>query len=211
MKKTLLTERFQQLAGIKSLYEIEANKNEYQWVDANRNSIPYFKDALEGGEDPYTVINNSGGSDLVNTIRAFGEYVNNTPEEIHHTEIARTLGDNAVAHLKHVYTEFVRSIGDANLRDELTKPAGDDQNSSVRADAVNFVNSLPDSKEYTHLVNNMPFMAVTKKIQDMMSSWLGSPMQMYIPFLIPYTLYAFDSEIWDNLDYSKSSLGPGQN
>ena len=195
MAKKLLKERFQELAGIKPLYEIKKSfhrwidfeehpaqeTDKYEWVKSNKSSIPRFEE--------FAGINNSGGIELSNLIKSYGDYVRDNVDK---RDFGKYLGDNVVAHFKHLYLTKVNRISDPKLRNKF-------QN-------IKFVNGLPDSKEYTHLVNELEFQKITLKFHDMVDEFMGTSKQEYIPLLVPYILYIFNTEVW-NKNYDGSLPG----
>ena len=190
MKKQPLTERFQQLAGIKPLYESENEKNEYSWVDSNKSSIPRF--------NQYQAISNLS-SNLNNVIKDYGNWVHDSGE-VDRRDYGKYVGDNVVGFLKDLHQTKINNMGGASAREKFQNPEDPDA-----AKAVEFTNSLPNIGEYNHLVNGLEFQAITNEYHNIVDKLLNTPNNTLIPFLIPYILSSFKESVWSK-NYDGSNL-----
>ena len=154
----------------------------------SKSSIPKFEE--------FAGINSSGGIELSNIIKSYGDYVR---DNIDKRDFGKYLGDNVVAYFKDLYLNKVNKISDPELRNKFQNPT-DDNNIAT---AVKFINGLPNLKEYNHLVNTIEFQKITGKFHDMVDEFMGTSKQEYIPLLVPYILDIFNTEVW-NKNYDGS-------
>jgi hypothetical protein len=204
-KKDLLVERFQQLAGIKPLYEIENESNKgWDWVDNNFESIPRF--------NSYPAFSNNSISSLEQDIRDYYKHVKENEDA---RDFGWFLGDNVVSHFKKYYKSLAENVGNSDLRKTFLNPSdmGDESTKSKYKDAVkaiNFVNSLPETKDSQYLGNSQPFGKIEKAFNELFEAFSGTGnyekggtkrsellYPTMVPLLVPYVLYLFKNIVWE--------------
>jgi len=201
MKKQSLQERFQQLAGIKPLYEVNWKKegedrSEFKWVDQNDQKIPYFK--------AYQGISNYPKNKLENLIKAYGEKVMDPSNPDYHNP-EKLWGDKLVSFFKDFYLKWADGIGNAEIRRKLQNPTKEDEDKYIDqgalVDAVNYIKSLPTIKGHQYLINDPKFSDILENVRGMLDMWVdpqgGNYYPNLAPLLITYTLKMFKDHVWD--------------
>lgn len=197
MKKQLLTERFQQLAGIKPLYAInrlnEENTNDgFKWLKSvNMANLADFQG-----------INNLPTNMLSDTLPKFFNYVMKQEDSRDWGDI---MGDKAIVYLKTKYLDAINRISDPNIREFLKSPKVssvgglskfDDNKVAELVKANTFTDNIPEIPGSNYIGNNKEF---TSKIETSFTNMIEESIKNnyigLLPFLIPYMTFMWKKHI----------------